>query len=76
MPRRCTTPPATSGRFCEQQGLDFDAFKHYIPLLRYGTADEIASVTMFLCSGAPGFIVGAVVVCDGGWTIAAPGSFD
>lgn len=69
------TPGDVWHRYSEEQGIDFDAFKGYIPLLRYGTADEIAGVTMFLCSDASGFVVGEVLVADGGWTIPAPGSF-
>lgn len=69
------TPGDVWHRFAAAQGLDFDHFKSFIPLQRYGTAAEIAGATMFLCSEASGFIVGEVLVCDGGWTIPAPGSF-
>lgn len=69
------TPGDVWHRFSESQGLDFDHFKDFIPLKRYGTADEIVGATMFLCSDASGFVVGEVLVCDGGWTISAPGSF-
>ena len=69
------TPNDVWHRFSRDQGLDFDHFKSFIPIQRYGTGDEIAGATMFLCSDAAGFIVGEVLVCDGGWTIPAPGSF-
>lgn len=68
------TPDDVWKRFSAEHDLDFDLFKDYIPLGRYGTADEIIGTTMFLASEASGFIVGAVVVQDGGWTILAPGA--
>ena len=69
------TPGDVWHRFSESQGLDFDHFKEFIPLKRYGTAEEILGVTMFLRSDASGFVVGEVLVCDGGWTIPSPGAF-
>lgn len=68
------TPDDVWKRFSAEHDLDFDLFKTYIPIGRYGTADEIIGTTMFLASAASGFIVGAVVVQDGGWTILAPGA--
>jgi len=69
------TPGDVWHRFSKDQGLDFDAFKGFVPLERYGTAAEICGATMFLCSDAAGFVVGEVLACDGGWTIPAPGSY-
>lgn len=69
------TPNDVWHRFSQAQGLDFDHFMNFIPIQRYGSAAEIAGATMFLCSAESGFIVGEVLVCDGGWTISAPGSF-
>jgi NAD(P)-dependent dehydrogenase (short-subunit alcohol dehydrogenase family) len=69
------TPGDVWHRYSTTMGIDFDHFKGFVPLKRYGTADEIVGATMFLCSDASGFVVGEVLVCDGGWTISAPGSF-
>ena len=44
-----------------------------IPLQRFATKDEIADLALFLCSGAAQFITGAVVVCDGGQSLAGFG---
>jgi NAD(P)-dependent dehydrogenase (short-subunit alcohol dehydrogenase family) len=41
-----------------------------IPLRRFGTKDEIADLALFLCSDAARFITGAVLVCDGGQSLA------
>ena len=68
------TPNDVWHRFSETQGLDFDHFMSFIPVKRYGSAAEIPGATMFLCSEASGFVVGELLVCDGGWTIPAPGS--
>jgi NAD(P)-dependent dehydrogenase (short-subunit alcohol dehydrogenase family) len=44
-----------------------------IPLQRFATKDEIADLALFLSSDAAKFITGAVVVCDGGQSIAGLG---
>ena len=48
-------------------------FTRGIPLQRFATKDEIADLALFLSSDAARFITGAVVVCDGGQSIAGSG---
>lgn len=36
---------------------------------RMGTPDEIAEMALMLLSRGGGFVTGAEVVCDGGWTL-------
>lgn len=45
----------------------------YVPLGRPGTASDIAKVALFLASDLAGFVTGAVIPVDGGFTAA--GSF-
>lgn len=39
-----------------------------IPLGRWGRVEEVGALCVFLCSEAAGFITGADVLIDGGWT--------
>jgi len=48
-------------------------FTRTIPLQRFATKDEIADLALFLSSDAAKFITGAVVVCDGGQSLAGLG---
>ncbi len=43
-------------------------FLSRIPLGRWGGVDEVAQLAVYLCSEAAGFITGADIVIDGGWT--------
>ncbi len=44
-----------------------------IPLRRFATKDEIADLTLFLCSDSATYITGGVFVCDGGSSLAGAG---
>jgi len=46
-----------------------------IPLGRYATKDEIANLAMFLASPAGQYITGAIMVIDGGQSLAGSGAF-
>ena len=48
-------------------------FARGVPLQRFATKDEIADLALFLSSDAASFITGAVVVCDGGQSLAGLG---
>jgi NAD(P)-dependent dehydrogenase (short-subunit alcohol dehydrogenase family) len=45
-----------------------------IPLRRYGKKEEIASLALFLCTPLATYITGAVLVCDGGMSLAGMGT--
>ncbi len=44
-----------------------DAYHDAIPLNRYGSEDEIASVITFLCSQEASYVTGQVIASDGGF---------
>lgn len=48
-----------------------EAFTQMIPLRRFAGKEEIADLALFLCSDAAQFITGAVMVCDGGQSLAS-----
>jgi NAD(P)-dependent dehydrogenase (short-subunit alcohol dehydrogenase family) len=48
----------------------YEGVRETIPMGRWGTAEEVANVALFLASGAASYITGAVVVVDGGQTIS------
>jgi NAD(P)-dependent dehydrogenase (short-subunit alcohol dehydrogenase family) len=45
-----------------------------IPLQRFAAKDEIADLALFLSSEGARFITGAVIVCDGGQSVAGMGA--
>jgi 2-deoxy-D-gluconate 3-dehydrogenase len=48
----------------------YEGVRRTIPMGRWGTAEEVADVALFLASGAASYITGAVIVVDGGQTIS------
>ncbi|HVO30255.1 MAG TPA: SDR family oxidoreductase [bacterium] len=44
-----------------------------VPLKRMGTREDIASMALFLCTPAASYVTGAVLVCDGGLSLAGTG---
>lgn len=50
-----------------------EQFTRGVPLRRFATKDEIADLALFLSSDGARFITGAVVVCDGGQSLAGLG---
>lgn len=49
------------------------AYHDAIPLNRYGTEDEIASVITFLCSPAASYVTGQTIAVDGGFEATGVG---
>jgi NAD(P)-dependent dehydrogenase (short-subunit alcohol dehydrogenase family) len=47
-----------------------EELRHRQPIGRLGTPEEVASLVRYLCSEEAGFMQGAVVSLDGGWTAA------
>lgn len=43
-------------------------FTDNIPLGRWGKPEEVAQLALYLCSDAAGFITGADILLDGGWS--------
>jgi 2-keto-3-deoxy-L-fuconate dehydrogenase len=50
-------------------GASLEAFRQRQPLGRFGRADEVAAMALYLSSDEADFVTGAVMVCDGGMTL-------
>ena len=50
-----------------------DAYHDAIPLNRYGSEEEIASVIVFLCSDEASYVTGQVIAADGGFEATGVG---
>lgn len=44
-----------------------------VPLRRMGKSDDIANAALLLCSPLAGFITGAIIPVDGGWSLGGAG---
>jgi 3-oxoacyl-[acyl-carrier protein] reductase len=50
------------------EGPAYDAMKKYVSVNRFGTSDEVANAAAFLSQPDSGFINGASINVDGGWS--------
>lgn len=70
----CIAPAAILTEMVQQSNFsdpEFDeqAFLDTTPLRRWGTAEDIANIALFLASDESSYVNGAVIVADGGLTI-------
>ncbi len=73
----CVSPgmiatPATSADLLASDHPMRDIARH-IPLGRIGTSDEVAACALFLASDEAGYVTGANLMVDGGWSAVLPG---
>jgi NAD(P)-dependent dehydrogenase (short-subunit alcohol dehydrogenase family) len=52
-----------------------DRLVNQLPVRRFGTADEIGTAAVFLCSDAASFITGTTLVVDGGQSLVGAAAF-
>jgi 3-oxoacyl-[acyl-carrier protein] reductase len=57
---------ATDRDWSHFPNFDKDAFEKSLPLQRMGTADDVAAMTLYLCSDAAAFITGQAMHINGG----------
>ena len=77
-PRSIRVNSVVPGSVAETEGMDRlapvgpirDALVKRLPLKRLAAKDDIANLVIFLCSEAASYVTGAVMVCDGGMSIA------
>lgn len=65
-------PGLIKTKFSEALWTNEKMLKHFVgsnPVARMGSVDEIASVALFLASGASGYCTGTAFTADGGMTI-------
>jgi len=65
-PGPISTPMLSTWLSAEDDGGGSEHLVSRIPLGRLGTADEVASLALFLASDEASFITGAVITADGG----------
>jgi NAD(P)-dependent dehydrogenase (short-subunit alcohol dehydrogenase family) len=63
----CPGPVATKLAMAVHSPDIIAAYHDAIPLNRYGSEDEIASVITFLCSPAASYVTGQIIAVDGGF---------
>jgi NAD(P)-dependent dehydrogenase (short-subunit alcohol dehydrogenase family) len=49
----------------------YETIRGMIPMGRWGTAEEVAEIALFLATDAARYMTGSVVVVDGGQTLTA-----
>src|SRR5436305_219864 len=66
----CAAPGGLADQAAERRGVSreeaLDAQRSRVPIGRYATAEEIASVVVFLCSERASYVAGAAWSADGG----------